>query len=354
MTIHIKPLLENLIIMLFIWVLAYFILAYNFDSITHLFELSYLTAINVTTLLVYAHDKSEAEKEEEEKKDRTPEQTLHALEALGGTPFAILSQMIFDHKSSKGEFFLYTWLILGIQVFSVLSNHIEIGIATLIVLVIFHKIIKKVIGFIFGLLVLGIIIAFATGIFGGIFSAFSETEELKFHNLKYEIKDIQTLLKKENYYHSNIDGVIGKEFKIAIKNFQKEHNLTQDGVVGSRTYKYLTEEMKQQNKLYIEKIIKERDTEKFNENIKKAKVILVGKWETECGGRTGIVRLKKDGNLSSTWEGQNYTGIWHIENDKFSLKYKNRDEGSAKIIKLQQDYYETDEDIYRCNFTRIK
>ena len=42
---------------------------------------------------------------------------------------------------------------------------------------------------------------------------------------KQKIKKAQELLKKEGYYHGIADGIIGKNTTIAIKKYQKDHEL---------------------------------------------------------------------------------------------------------------------------------
>ena len=43
---------------------------------------------------------------------RTPESTLHMLEAVGGWPAALIAQRQFRHKTSKVEFQLVYWFIV--------------------------------------------------------------------------------------------------------------------------------------------------------------------------------------------------------------------------------------------------
>ena len=49
-------------------------------------------------------------------------------------------------------------------------------------------------------------------------------------------RTVQTALKNAGYYKGNIDGKIGSGSKQAIKDFQKDHNLKIDGIVGSNTW----------------------------------------------------------------------------------------------------------------------
>ncbi len=55
---------------------------------------------------------------------------------------------------------------------------------------------------------------------------------------------IQEGLKKAGYYDGIVDGKIGSKTKQSIMNFQKDHNLTVDGIVGKGTWNQL--------KFYIE------------------------------------------------------------------------------------------------------
>ncbi|MCX7927175.1 MAG: peptidoglycan-binding protein [Candidatus Omnitrophica bacterium] len=56
--------------------------------------------------------------------------------------------------------------------------------------------------------------------------------------------EIQTALKNAGYYTGPIDGQIGPQTKEAIQKFQKANNLNPDGVVGSRTWQYLSKYLK--------------------------------------------------------------------------------------------------------------
>jgi murein L,D-transpeptidase YcbB/YkuD len=54
-------------------------------------------------------------------------------------------------------------------------------------------------------------------------------------------KDIQTALKNAGYYIGDIDGKIGPKTREAIMEFQKDHGLKVDGVVGRNTWEILSE-----------------------------------------------------------------------------------------------------------------
>lgn len=54
-----------------------------------------------------------------------------------------------------------------------------------------------------------------------------------------EVRNIQTVLKKNGYYTGGIDGVYGSATKSAVTKFQRDCGLTQDGVCGKKTLLYL-------------------------------------------------------------------------------------------------------------------
>ena len=53
------------------------------------------------------------------------------------------------------------------------------------------------------------------------------------------ISDVQKALKNAGFYKGSVDGKIGQQTKKAIENFQRQHNLTADGVIGRRTWEEL-------------------------------------------------------------------------------------------------------------------
>lgn len=61
---------------------------------------------SVITFIVYAHDKSAAQK----KQWRIPENTLHILATIGGWPGALLAQNWLRHKSQKTSFRAVFWM----------------------------------------------------------------------------------------------------------------------------------------------------------------------------------------------------------------------------------------------------
>lgn len=54
--------------------------------------------------------------------------------------------------------------------------------------------------------------------------------------LKPSTREIQTALKNAGFYQGNVDGKMGPLTREAIKEFQRVHGLTDDGVVGRKTW----------------------------------------------------------------------------------------------------------------------
>ena len=73
---------------------------------------AYLAGINLTTLLLYGHDKRQAI----DGRLRVPEKVLHVHAFAGGTPGAYVAQRVFRHKTLKGSFRTLFWLIFAVQV----------------------------------------------------------------------------------------------------------------------------------------------------------------------------------------------------------------------------------------------
>lgn len=65
-------------------------------------------SVSCVTFIVYAFDKAAALKG----RWRTPEQTLHLLELLGGWPGALIAQSLFRHKSRKASFQTAFWAMV--------------------------------------------------------------------------------------------------------------------------------------------------------------------------------------------------------------------------------------------------
>jgi uncharacterized membrane protein YsdA (DUF1294 family)/cold shock CspA family protein len=74
--------------------------------------ISYLIAINITTFFLYGYDKIIASTE----RLRVPENNLHALAILGGSPAGLSAQKFFRHKTIKGSFQLVYWIIVFGQI----------------------------------------------------------------------------------------------------------------------------------------------------------------------------------------------------------------------------------------------
>jgi uncharacterized membrane protein YsdA (DUF1294 family) len=73
---------------------------------------AYLGAINVIAFHVFAYDKIEAAAG---RNRRTPERTLLALTAAGGTLGALAARRLFRHKTRKQPFRTLFWLIVVAQ-----------------------------------------------------------------------------------------------------------------------------------------------------------------------------------------------------------------------------------------------
>ena len=64
------------------------------------------TVMSGVAMFLYAFDKAAAE----QRRRRTPENTLHVVALLGGWPGALLAQDLFRHKSSKAAFQVVFWM----------------------------------------------------------------------------------------------------------------------------------------------------------------------------------------------------------------------------------------------------
>lgn len=73
---------------------------------------AYLGAINVVAFHVFAWDKVEAASG---RNRRTPERTLLALTAAGGTLGALAARWLFRHKTRKQPFRTFFWMIIAAQ-----------------------------------------------------------------------------------------------------------------------------------------------------------------------------------------------------------------------------------------------
>ena len=59
------------------------------------------------------------------------------------------------------------------------------------------------------------------------------------------VEELQHALKNAGYYDGPIDGKIGQKTKKSIEQFQKDHNLKSDGVVGKKTWSELKTYLKE-------------------------------------------------------------------------------------------------------------
>ena len=73
---------------------------------------AYVTSINLITLLFYGYDKHQAGNNG----FRIPEIVLHLLALIGGSPGALLGQILFRHKTRKVKFSFVFIMIVIIQV----------------------------------------------------------------------------------------------------------------------------------------------------------------------------------------------------------------------------------------------
>ena len=74
----------------------------------------YLLAINIITFAYYGYDKIVAKTQIN--LWRVPEQTLHIITLIGGTPAALLAQKVMRHKTVKEEFRIIFWALIALQV----------------------------------------------------------------------------------------------------------------------------------------------------------------------------------------------------------------------------------------------
>jgi peptidoglycan hydrolase-like protein with peptidoglycan-binding domain len=58
--------------------------------------------------------------------------------------------------------------------------------------------------------------------------------------------EIQTALKKAGFYKGTVDGQVGTQTKEAIKKFQAANKINPDGVMGSRTWQFLSKYLESQ------------------------------------------------------------------------------------------------------------
>jgi len=71
-----------------------------------------LAGVNLATIVLYGYDKAVSGGTWR----RVPENVLHLLALLGGSPAALLSQALFRHKTIKPSFRRLYWLIVLLQI----------------------------------------------------------------------------------------------------------------------------------------------------------------------------------------------------------------------------------------------
>ena len=97
-------------------ILAVILIVTLFFLFSYLIKINYLYAyfisINLITLLFYGFDKYQARSNG----FRVPEIVLHLLALIGGSPGALLGQILFRHKTRKVKFSFVFIMIVIIQV----------------------------------------------------------------------------------------------------------------------------------------------------------------------------------------------------------------------------------------------
>lgn len=92
-----------------------FTLAYLFESSNFLWP--WLLSINIVTFLVYGYDKMIAGSD---RRTRIPESILLLLALIGGTVGAVLSMVMFHHKTAKRSFQIKFAIALMAQVIAII------------------------------------------------------------------------------------------------------------------------------------------------------------------------------------------------------------------------------------------
>jgi len=70
-------------------------------------------------------------------------------------------------------------------------------------------------------------------------SSSASSPETQYIRVSAESKQVQLALQNAGYYFGSIDGKVGRQTRDAVKEFQKDHNLKSDGVVGQKTWSEL-------------------------------------------------------------------------------------------------------------------
>jgi uncharacterized membrane protein YsdA (DUF1294 family) len=78
---------------------------------------SYLFAISLVTFAYFGWDKYQSKRS----RQRVPENCLHALALIGGSPGSLAGQRFFRHKNSKKAFQQIYWGIVALQILIALT-----------------------------------------------------------------------------------------------------------------------------------------------------------------------------------------------------------------------------------------
>ncbi|MBF0489266.1 MAG: peptidoglycan-binding protein [Candidatus Omnitrophica bacterium] len=80
---------------------------------------------------------------------------------------------------------------------------------------------------------------------GSFSKAITKVSSDDINRVNADVSDIQKALKNAGNYTGKIDGKLGAGTKLAIVEFQKEHHLAADGVLGKKTWKLLKANLKE-------------------------------------------------------------------------------------------------------------
>jgi len=101
-------------------------------AITPFLLVPFYIVISLVTFIVYAVDKSAAQKGGW----RTQESTLHFLSIAGGWPGALMAQQLFRHKSKKQSFRFVFWVTVLLNVGGFVWLHTPTGSAAILDLIV--------------------------------------------------------------------------------------------------------------------------------------------------------------------------------------------------------------------------
>ena len=75
-----------------------------------------------------------------------------------------------------------------------------------------------------------------------VFKDYNSVEALsRYGSTGSEVRQIQTKLKNWGYYNGSVDGIYGSKTLTATKNYQRKAGLSNDGIVGCKTWRSLVE-----------------------------------------------------------------------------------------------------------------